>query len=83
MIPIHHKETSKARHLSSGCDVIQTVFFTSMSALERNALEDQESQVSPVLPYWYWARLHLLAHMSAYVLKTLRKWHNHHPTFIL
>lgn len=54
MIPIHHKETSKGRHLSSGCDLIQTVSITSMSALERNALEDQEGHkdqeghVSPI-----------------------------------
>lgn len=48
MIPIHHKETSKARHLSSGCDLIQPVSITSMSALERNALEDQEGHVSPI-----------------------------------
>lgn len=66
MIPIHHKETSKARHLASGCDLIQTVSITSMSALERNALQDQEVTKAPSLPYWYWARLHLLAHMSAY-----------------
>lgn len=48
MIPIHHKETSKARPLSSGCDLIQAVSITSMSALERNALEDQEGHVSPI-----------------------------------
>lgn len=48
MIPIHHKETSKARHLASGCDLIQTVSITSMSALERNALQDQEGHISPI-----------------------------------
>lgn len=61
MIPIHHKETSNARPISSGCDPIQTVCLTSMSALERNVLEAQEGHLSHIPTTLVVARLHLLA----------------------
>lgn len=55
MIPIYHEETSKARFIS-GCDLIQAMCLISMSVLERNVLEDQESHISHIPTILVWGK---------------------------
>lgn len=73
MIPIYHKETSKARLISSGCDLIQTVCLISMSVLERNVLEDQESHISHIPTILVWGKTSSAGHMAPYSFESSEK----------